>query len=117
MHKGRIADHRYSTGVKSIRFKDCENASNVSCTNHNDECHQDDCFIMAYVDGELDEDGRRAIEAMLERDPRAKETAETFRSMTMLLREAFLEPFDCSPSPVPGTGGTCVPNAVPSRSK
>jgi len=119
MHKGRIADHRYTAGGKSINFKDCEDSSDVSYTSHDDKRHEDECFIMAYVDGELDEDGGRAMEALLQRDPKAKDTAEAFRSVTLLLREAFLEPIDCSPSPSPGTGKprNCLPNAVPNRTR
>jgi anti-sigma factor RsiW len=123
MHKNRIAEHRaerrYSAGVRPIQFRDCKDKADVNHFNREETCHEDECFIMAYVDGELDEDGRRAIEAFLEQNPKAREIADEMRSVTMLLREAFLEPIDCSPSrqqrPKPAETG--VPDAVPNRSR
>jgi hypothetical protein len=92
MYKGRIAEHHRIAGIKSMHFKDCEEHIDLEDFGHDDKCHEDACFIMAYVDDELDEDGRRIIESMIESDPKAKETAEALRSVTTLLREAFLEP-------------------------
>jgi len=123
MHKNRIAEHRaehwYSAGAKPIQFRDCGGRTDMNYFNREESCHEDECFIMAYVDGELDEDGRRAIEAFLDGNPKAREVADDFRSVTMLLREAFLEPIDCSPSrqqePKPAEAG--LPDAVPNRSR
>jgi len=46
---------------------------------------------MAYVDGELDEEGRRYVENLLARSTEAREIAELMRSSSALLRSAFLD--------------------------
>jgi hypothetical protein len=51
----------------------------------------DEGLIMAYVDGELDEEGRRYVEELLSRSAEARETAAMMRASSALLRSAFLD--------------------------
>ena len=53
-------------------------------------------LIMAYVDGELDEEGRRYVEDLLARSAEAREIAELMRSSSALLKSAFLDDPDCN---------------------
>jgi anti-sigma factor RsiW len=46
---------------------------------------------MAYVDDELDEEGRRHVEDLLARSAEAREIAELMRSSSTLLKSAFLD--------------------------
>jgi anti-sigma factor RsiW len=51
----------------------------------------DEGLIMAYVDGELDAEGRRYVEDLLARSAEAREIAELMRSSSALLKSAFLD--------------------------
>jgi anti-sigma factor RsiW len=51
----------------------------------------DEGLIMAYVDGELDEEGRRYVEDLLSRSESAREIADMMRESAKLLKSAFLE--------------------------
>ena len=55
----------------------------------------DEGLIMAYVDDELDEEGRRYVEDLLARSAEAREIAELMRSSSALLKSAFLDDPDC----------------------
>jgi anti-sigma factor RsiW len=48
-----------------------------------------DMLLFAYVDGELDEDKRRLVEALLARDPDARRRAEQIRELNALLKAAY----------------------------
>jgi len=52
-------------------------------------------LIMAYVDDELDEEGRRYVEDLLAKSAEAREIAELMRSSSALLKSAFLDDLDC----------------------
>jgi anti-sigma factor RsiW len=49
----------------------------------------DECLIMAYVDGELDEDGRRHVEMLLKSSSEARQIAEMMQLSCALVRSAF----------------------------
>jgi anti-sigma factor RsiW len=49
--------------------------------------------LMAYVDGELDVEAARAVEALIAADPEARRTVERFREASALLRAACAEGF------------------------
>jgi len=49
--------------------------------------------LMAYVDGELDAEAAREIEALIAADPEARRTVAKFREASALLREACAEGF------------------------
>ena len=51
----------------------------------------DEGLIMAYVDDELDDEGRRYVEDLLARSAEAREIAELMRSSSALLKSAFLD--------------------------
>ena len=51
----------------------------------------DEALIMAYVDDELDEEGRSYVEDLLARSAEAREIAELMRSSSALLKSAFLD--------------------------
>jgi anti-sigma factor RsiW len=51
----------------------------------------DEGLIMAYVDDELDAEGRRYVEGLLARSAEAREIAELMRSSSALLKSAFLD--------------------------
>lgn len=51
----------------------------------------DEGLIMAYVDDELDAEGRRYVEDLLARSAEAREIAELMRSSSALLKSAFLD--------------------------
>jgi anti-sigma factor RsiW len=55
------------------------------------EEHPDEGLIMAYIDGELDESGRRFVENLLSRSAEARKIAEMMRSSSALLKSAFLD--------------------------
>jgi anti-sigma factor RsiW len=55
--------------------------------------HDDDLLLVAYVDGELDPETMRKVEALIAADPRAGKTAEMFRDTTAILRAACSEEF------------------------
>jgi len=55
----------------------------------------DEALIMAYVDDELDEEGRRYVEDLLARSADAREIAELMRSSSALLKSAFLNDPAC----------------------
>jgi anti-sigma factor RsiW len=55
----------------------------------------DEALIMAYVDDELDQEGRRYVEDLLARSAEAREIAELMRSSSALLKSAFLDDPDC----------------------
>jgi hypothetical protein len=54
----------------------------------------DEGLIMAYVDGELDEEGRLHVEDLLAKSAEAREIAELMRSSSALLKSAFLDDTD-----------------------
>ena len=56
----------------------------------------DEGLIMAYVDGELDEEGRLHVEDLLAKSAEAREIAELMRSSSALLKSAFLDDPDWS---------------------
>jgi anti-sigma factor RsiW len=47
--------------------------------------------LFAYVDGELDEEQRCLVEALLERDPEACQRVEQIRELNALLKAAYDE--------------------------
>lgn len=51
----------------------------------------DEGLIMAYVDGELDQDGRSYVEALLAGNAEAREMAELLRLSSTLVRSAFVD--------------------------
>jgi anti-sigma factor RsiW len=65
--------------------------------------HNDDLLFSAYVDGELDPEAMRKVEALIASDPRARETLEMFRDTAAILRaacgEEFYQPSDKVLSP------------------
>jgi anti-sigma factor RsiW len=50
--------------------------------------HDDDLLFVAYVDGELDPEAMRKVEALIAADPRARKTVEMFRDTAAILRAA-----------------------------
>jgi anti-sigma factor RsiW len=67
----------------------------------------DDLLFVAYVDGELDPEAIRNVEALIAADPRARETVAMFRDTAAILRaacgEEFYQPFGkVSSPPAPG---------------
>jgi anti-sigma factor RsiW len=56
----------------------------------------DECLIMAYVDGELDEAGRRYVETLLESSSEARQIAEMMQLSCTLVRSAFPKAADDS---------------------
>ena len=77
----------------------------------------DESLIMAYVDDELDQEGRRYVEDMLARSAEAREIADLMRSSSALMKSAFLDDpkADSPKKPGPATAGPALenPNAVP----
>jgi anti-sigma factor RsiW len=63
----------------------------------------DEALIMAYVDDELDQEGRRYVEDLLAKSAEAREVAELMRSSSALLKSAFIDDPDC------GTAGRTSP--------
>ncbi len=55
-------------------------------------------FLVAYVDGQLDQSETMRVEAVLAGDPEARETVRRLRESAELLRSAFNEPLN---APVP----------------
>jgi anti-sigma factor RsiW len=51
----------------------------------------DESLIMAYVDDELDQEGRHYVEDLLARSAEAREIAELMRSSSTLMKSAFLD--------------------------
>lgn len=51
----------------------------------------DEGLIMAYVDGELDQDGRSYVEGLLAENAKARELAELLGLSSTLVRSAFVE--------------------------
>lgn len=51
----------------------------------------DESLIMAYVDDELDQEGRRYVEDLLARSAEAREIAALMRSSASLMKSAFLD--------------------------
>jgi anti-sigma factor RsiW len=49
----------------------------------------EECLIMAYVDGELDEAGRRHVETLLKSSAEARQIAEMMQMSCALVREAY----------------------------
>ena len=49
----------------------------------------DESLIMAYVDDELDQEGRRYVEDLLARSAEAREIADLMRSSSALMKSAF----------------------------
>lgn len=49
----------------------------------------DDITLMAYADGELDEEKRRAVEKAISDDPEAKATVEKYRRSADLLKQTY----------------------------
>src|SRR4051812_30005182 len=60
----------------------------------------DEGLIMAYVDGELDEEGRHYVENLLARSTEAREIAELMRSTSALLRPASFDDRERDPAGV-----------------
>jgi len=54
--------------------------------------------LMAYVDGELDAESAREVEALIAADPDARRLVEQFRETTTLLRAACAEGFYANPT-------------------
>jgi anti-sigma factor RsiW len=52
----------------------------------------DECLIMAYIDGELDEAGRRHVEGLLESSAEARRIADMMQLSCALVRSAFSTP-------------------------
>jgi anti-sigma factor RsiW len=50
-----------------------------------------DILLFAYVDGELDEEQRCLVEALLTRDPDARQRVEQIRELNALLKAAYDE--------------------------
>lgn len=77
----------------------------------------DESLIMAYVDDELDQEGRRYVEDLLARSAEAREIADLMRSSSALMKSAFLDDpkVDSSKKPGAATAGPALenPNAVP----
>jgi anti-sigma factor RsiW len=48
-----------------------------------------DILLFAYVDGELDEEQRCLVEALLARDPDARQRVEQIRELNALLKAAY----------------------------
>ncbi len=79
----------------------------------------DEGLIMAYVDGELDEEGRLRVEDLLAKSAEAREIAELMRSSSALLKSAFLDDPDRDIASVikPTAKITENPDALPTRAK
>jgi hypothetical protein len=81
----------------------------------------DESLIMAYVDDELDQEGRRYVEDLLARSAEAREIATLMRSSSSLMKSAFLDdPKDDPKADSHDTSGVATagstwenPNAVP----
>lgn len=77
----------------------------------------DESLIMAYVDDELDQEGRRYVEDLLARSAEAREIADLMRSSSALMKSAFLDDpkVDSSKKPDAATPAPALenPNAVP----
>ena len=55
-----------------------------------EEQHRD-MVLFAYVDGELDEEQRRLVEALLARDPDVRQRVAQIRELNALLKAAYDE--------------------------
>ncbi|WP_158045304.1 anti-sigma factor family protein [Skermanella pratensis] len=71
----------------------------------------DEGLIMAYVDGELDQDGRNYVETLLAGNAEAREFADLLQLSSTLVRSAFVEEPETpavrlSVVPTQGSGGT-----------
>jgi anti-sigma factor RsiW len=49
----------------------------------------DECLIMAYIDGELDDVGRRYVENLLETSAEARRIADVMQLSTVLVKSAY----------------------------
>ena len=80
----------------------------------------DESLIMAYVDNELDQEGRRYVEDLLARSAEAREIADLMRSSSALMKSAFLDDpkVDSSSKSGAAKAGPARenPNAVPTPS-
>jgi len=65
-----------------------------------EEEHPDEGLIMAYIDGELDEEGCRYVEGLLLRSAEAREIADMMQSSSALLKSAFPDEPEPGESPV-----------------
>jgi anti-sigma factor RsiW len=54
----------------------------------------EDILLFAYVDGELDEEQRRAVEELIAHDPVARQRVEEIRELNRLLKAAYAEDGD-----------------------
>jgi anti-sigma factor RsiW len=54
----------------------------------------EDILLFAYVDGELDEEQRRAVEELLAHDSVARQRVEEIRELNRLLKAAYAEDGD-----------------------
>ena len=54
----------------------------------------EDILLFAYVDGELDEEQRRAVEELLAHDSVARQRVEEIRELNKLLKAAYAEDGD-----------------------
>jgi len=65
-----------------------------------EEERPDEGLIMAYIDGELDEEGCRYVEGLLSRSAEAREIADMMQSSSALLKSAFPDEPEPGESPV-----------------